>query len=168
MQQIFLKCPFKENGKLSELFHLVLRGLSLPAGSDTPQNKILRGIRPCRTRPCGVSDPPELGLAGIRPRRTMAELCTFYSIHLFCGVRYPAEQCPAGPDTPLNKVLQGIRPRGTKSCGVSNPMEQHLKTNISANSKKELKNILGCEFGDYMGSIRRKKPEVKNLLLLSL
>jgi hypothetical protein len=27
--------------------------------------------------------------------------------------------------------------------------------------EKELKNILGCEFGDYIGSIRRKKPEVK-------
>ncbi len=55
MQTIFEKCPFKENGKLSKLFRLVLRGLNLPAGSDTPQNKILRGIRLRRTRPCGVS-----------------------------------------------------------------------------------------------------------------
>jgi hypothetical protein len=64
MQTIFEKCLFKENGKLSKLFRLVLRGLNLPAGSDTPQNKILRGIRPRRTRPCGVSDPAELSLAG--------------------------------------------------------------------------------------------------------
>jgi hypothetical protein len=64
MQPIFEKCPFKENGKLSKLFRLVLRGLNLPVGSDTPQNKILRGIRPRRTRPCGVSDPTELSLAG--------------------------------------------------------------------------------------------------------
>jgi hypothetical protein len=64
MQPIFEKCPFKENGKLSKLFRLVLRGLNLPAGSDTPQNKILWGIRPRRTRPCGVSDPTELSLAG--------------------------------------------------------------------------------------------------------
>ena len=57
------KCPFKENGKLSKIFCLVLQGLNLPAGSDNPQNKILRGIRPRRTRSCGVSDPTELSLA---------------------------------------------------------------------------------------------------------
>jgi hypothetical protein len=57
MQLIFKKCPLKENGKLSKLFDVVLQGLNLPAGSDTPQKKILRGIRPHRTRPCGVSDP---------------------------------------------------------------------------------------------------------------
>jgi hypothetical protein len=60
MQTIFEKSPFKENGKLSKLFRLVLQGLNLPAESDTPQNKILRGqtlqnkilwgIRPCRTK----------------------------------------------------------------------------------------------------------------------
>jgi hypothetical protein len=75
MQTIFEKCPFKEKGKLSKLFCLVPQGLNLPAGSDTLQNKILRGIKP----------------------------------------------------------------RGTKSCGVSNPAEQHSKTNISANSKKNSK-----------------------------
>ncbi len=41
MQTIFEKCPFKENGKLSKLFRLVLRGLNLPAG-----------LIPHRTRPC--------------------------------------------------------------------------------------------------------------------
>jgi hypothetical protein len=64
MQTIFEKCPFKENGKLSKLFRLILRGLNLPVGSDTPQNKVLRGIRPRRTRSCGVSDPAEPSLAG--------------------------------------------------------------------------------------------------------
>ncbi len=64
MQTIFEKCPFKENGKLSKLFHLILRGLNLPVESDTPQNKILRGIRPRRTRPFGVSDPAEPSLVG--------------------------------------------------------------------------------------------------------
>jgi hypothetical protein len=63
MQMIFEKCPFKENDKLSKLL-LVPRGFNLPAGSDTPQNKILRGIRPRRTRSCGISDPTELTLAG--------------------------------------------------------------------------------------------------------
>jgi hypothetical protein len=60
MQTIFEKCPFKENGKLSKRFRLVLRGLNLPAGSDTPQNKILRGIRP----------PQNKILRGIRPHGT--------------------------------------------------------------------------------------------------
>jgi hypothetical protein len=64
MQTIFEKCPYKENGKLSKHFRLVLRGLNLPARSDTLQNKILWGIRPRRTRICGISDPAELSLAG--------------------------------------------------------------------------------------------------------
>ncbi len=52
-------CTFKENGKLLKLFCLILQGLNLQVGSDTPQNKILRGIRPCGTRSWGVSDPAE-------------------------------------------------------------------------------------------------------------
>jgi hypothetical protein len=64
MQTIFEKCPFKENGKLLKLFCLTLRGLNLSVGSDTPQNKILKGIRPRRTRSCGISDPAEPSLAG--------------------------------------------------------------------------------------------------------
>jgi hypothetical protein len=64
MQTIFEKCPFEEKGKLLKLFCLILQGLNLPVGSDTLQNKILRGIRPRRTRSCGVSDPAEPSLAG--------------------------------------------------------------------------------------------------------
>ncbi len=186
-QTIFKKCPFKENGKLSKLFRLVPRGLNLPAGSDTPQNKILRGIRPRRTRSCGVSDPTELAKS--------------------CGVSDPAEQwqswihfiadtCsaapekhPSGSDTPLNKVLRVIRPRRALFFGVSDPTEQvssikciqlcHCSagSNTPQDTKSwggikpqgtifkyeyfrefetEFKNILGCEFGDYMGSIRGK------------
>jgi hypothetical protein len=129
MQPIFEKCPFRENGKLSTLFRLVLRGLNLPAGSDTPQNKILRGyqtlqnktlwgIRPCRTKSLGVSNPTE---------------------HWQSCVHFIAYTCSAGYDTPQNNVLRGLIPRGTKSCGISNPAEQHSKTNISANSKKNSK-----------------------------
>jgi hypothetical protein len=59
MQTIFDKCLFKENGKLSKHFHLILRGLKLPTGSDTMQIKIL----------CGVSDPGELSLAGYQTLR---------------------------------------------------------------------------------------------------
>jgi hypothetical protein len=54
----------------------------------------------------------------------MAELCTFIGDGCFEGSYTPTEQSPPGPDTPPNKVLQGIRPRGTKSCWVSYPGEQ--------------------------------------------
>ena len=132
MQTIFEKCPFKENGKLSKLFCLVLRGLNLPAGSDAPQNKILQGIRSRRTKFCGVSDPAE-----------QWQSC----------VHFIAYTCSAGSDSPLNKVLRGIRPRGTKSCGVRGTT---FKNEYFCEFEKEFKNILGCEFGDYMGSIRGK------------
>jgi hypothetical protein len=92
MQPIFKNCPFKENGKLSKLFRLVRRGLNLPAGSDTPQNKILQGIRPRRTRPCGVSDPAE-----------QWQSC----------VHFIAYTCSAASDTPQINVLRGIKHRGT-------------------------------------------------------
>jgi hypothetical protein len=61
-------------------------------------------------------------------------------------------------DTPLNKVLQGIKPRGTTS-----------KYKYFCKFETELKNIPGCEFGDYIYEVDSwKKPEVKNLVLLSL
>jgi hypothetical protein len=87
MQPIFKKCPFKENGKLSKLFHLVLRGLNFPAGSDTPQNKILRGIRP--------PDPAELSLGGVADPAEQWQSC----------VHFIAYTCSAGSDTPQNNVL---------------------------------------------------------------
>ncbi len=40
------------------------------------------------------------------------------------GAWCPAEQNPAGFQTSQNKNLRGIRPHGTKSCGVSDPAEQ--------------------------------------------
>jgi hypothetical protein len=103
MQPIFEKCPFKENCKLLKLFRLVLRGLNLSAGSDTPQNKILRGIRPHRTKSCGVSDPAE-----------QWQSC----------VHFIAYTCSTGSDTLQNNVLWGLIPCLTKSCGVSDPAEQ--------------------------------------------
>jgi hypothetical protein len=103
MQPIFGKCPFKENVKLSKLFRLVLRGLNLPAGSDTSQKKILRGIRPRRPKSCGVSGPAE-----------QWQSC----------VHFIAYTCSAGSDTPQNNVLRDMIPRLTKSCGVLDPAEQ--------------------------------------------
>jgi hypothetical protein len=102
MQIIFEKCPFKETGKLSKRFHLILRGLNLSAVPETSQKKICLGIRPSRTRSCRVSDPAELVLRGIRPRRTMTDMNTFYSKRLFCGVPDPAEQSSAGYQTAGN------------------------------------------------------------------
>jgi hypothetical protein len=168
----------------------------LPAGSDSPQNKILQGIRPRRTRPCGVSDPGELSLAGCQTPQNNGKSC----------VHFIAYTCSAGSDTPQNnvlrgliqtprnKVLRGIRPRRIKSCGVSDPAEQWLelctfysihlfcgsdtpqknvlrginprgttlKNKYFCEFEKEFKNILGCEFGDYMGSIHRKNRGKKS------
>jgi hypothetical protein len=157
MQTIFKKSPFKGNGKLSKFFRLLPRGLYLPAGSDTPQNKSLRGIRPCRTRSCRVSDPKELSLVGYQTPQNDGRVVYIYSRHLFCAAWYPTEQRPAGPDTLPNKILQSIRPRGTRSCRVSNPMEQLINTNISANLKQN-KNVVHS-WG---------KPKVENLVLLFL
>ncbi len=97
MQTILEKYPFKENGKLSKLFHLILRGLNLSVGSDTPQNKILRGIRPRRTRSCGVSDPAEPNLVGYQtPQNNDRDMYILYKRH----------------------DLQGLILRRTTSCGV--------------------------------------------------
>ncbi len=115
MQTIFEKCPFKGNGKLSKLFCLVPWGLNLPAGSDTPQNKILRGIRPRRTRSCGVSDTTELSLAGYQTLQNNGRVVYILPLRLVlrglitrrttsCGVWYPAEQNPAGFETPQNNI----------------------------------------------------------------
>jgi hypothetical protein len=97
----------------------------------------------------------------------MTEMCIFI-----------ADACSAGSDTPQNKILGGIRPRRTGSCGVSDPTEQssvgyhtpgnNFKYEYFRKFKTEFKNILGREFGDYMGSIRGKKIEAENLVLLSL
>ncbi len=146
MQTIFKKCPFKENGKLSKLFRLVLRGLNLPMGSDTLQNKILRGIRPRRTRSCGVSDPAELSLVGYQTPQNNSRVVYILQHTL---------------------VLRGLIPRRTKYCRVSNPVELHLKTNISASSKKNSKTFLGVNLGTIWGQFVEKTRGQK-LLLLSL
>jgi hypothetical protein len=145
MQTIFEKCPFKENGKLSKLFRLILLGLNLSVGSDTPQNKILPVIRPRRIRSCGVSDPAEPNLAGYQtPQNNDRDVYILYK----------------------RLVLWGLILRLTKCCGVSDPAEQssvgyhtpgnNFKYKYFCEFEKELKNILGCKFGDYIGSIHGK------------
>ncbi len=100
-------------------------------GSDTPQDFVKRGIIPCRTLFCGVSDPAEqvcatkctqlcycyagsdtpqdLVLRGLIPRRVLFCGVLFCGV-LFCGVWYPAGFCSVGSDTPQEFVLWGIRP----------------------------------------------------------
>jgi hypothetical protein len=154
--------PFKENGKLLKLCCLILQGLKLPVGSDTLQNKILRGsdpaeqnparFRPRRTRSCGVWDPEER----VSDPAEQWQRCVFFV----------AAACSAGSVTLQNNVLQGLILRLTKSCGVSDPAEQssagyytpgnNFKYKYFRKFETELKNILGCAFGDYMGSIHGK------------
>ncbi len=135
------------------------------------------GLIPRRTKSCKVSDlaeqdpagyqtPRNQILWGIRPRRTMTEMCTFSIRGLFCGVWYSAKQRPAGSDTPQNNVLRGLILRLTTCCGVSDPAEQssagyhtpgnNFKYEYFREFEKEFKIILGCKFGDYIGSIHVK------------
>jgi hypothetical protein len=72
-----------------------------------------------------------------------------------------------GSDTTKNNILRGLILRRKKSCGVSDPAKQssaghptlwnNFKYEYFHEFKTEFKNILGCEFGDYMGSIHGKK-----------
>jgi hypothetical protein len=153
METIFEKCPIKENGKLSKLFCLILRGLNLPVRSDTLQNKILRGIRPRRKRSCWVSDPAEPILAGYQTPQNNDRNVYILKHNLVLRA-------------PQNNILRGLILRLTKFCGVSDPAEQssagyqtlgnNFKYEYFREVKTEFKNILGCEFGDYMGYIRGK------------
>jgi hypothetical protein len=71
-----------------------------------------------------------------------------------------------GSDTPQINVPRGLILRLTKPCGVSDPAEQssaghhtpenNFKYEYFREFETELKNILGCEFRDYMGSILGK------------
>ncbi len=119
-----------------------------------------RGLIPHRTKSCGVSDPAEQDPGGYQTRRTKScgvsdpaeqwQICVHF-IAYTCSARsdtYTTEQCPAGSDTPQNN--EGIRPRGTT-----------FKNEYFCKFEKEFENILGFEFGDYMGSIRGKTQRSK-------
>jgi hypothetical protein len=119
MQTILIKWPFIGTGKLSKLFPLIPSGLNLPAVSDTPQNRILWGIRPHRTKSCCISDRTEPSPAGYQTLQN-------YGQH-----------CVQGPDISPEKVLWGIRPCGTKSCWLLNPGGQLSNKNISTKFETE-------------------------------
>ncbi len=106
--------PLKRMASSKNIFVWFCGGLNLPAGPDTPQNKILLGIRPHRTRPCGVSEPRRTRPCGVSDLAEQWQIC----------VHFIACTCSAGSDTPQSNVLRGLIPRLTKSCGVSDPAEQ--------------------------------------------
>ncbi len=76
-----------------------------------------------------------------------------------------------GSDTLQNNILWGLVPRLTKSWVVSDLVEQSpkeyqtrvktFKYEYLCEFETECKNILGCEFGDYIGLIRGKKTKGK-------
>jgi hypothetical protein len=65
-------------------------------------------------------------------------------------------------------VLRGLIPRRSKSCGVSNPAEQHSKTNISANSKKNSKIFQGVNSGTIWGRFVEKTRGQKSCATVPL
>jgi hypothetical protein len=120
-------------------------------GYQTPQNKALRGIRPRRTKSCGVSDPAE-----------QWQSC----------VHFIAYTCSAGSDTSQNNVLRGLIPHLTNSCGVSDPRHKVLrgikpwgttfKNEYFCEFEKEFKNIFqgvnsGTIWGRFVEKTRGKK-----------
>ncbi len=76
-----------------------------------------------------------------------------------------------GSDTPQTNVLRGLKPRLTKSCGVSDPAEQspagyqtsrnNIQKRIFLRFRKRNLKILGCELGTiwgrFVGKTRGKK-----------
>ena len=136
------------------------RGL-IPHGTKscgiTLQNKTLPGIRPRRTKSCGVSDPAE-----------QWQSC----------VHFIADTCSAGSDTPQNNILRGLIPRLTKFCGVSDPAEQspagsqtprdNIQKRLFLQIRKRIQKYFRVWIRGLNGVDSWKKPEVKNLVLLSL
>jgi hypothetical protein len=78
-----------------------------------------------------------------------------------------ADACSAGSETLQNNILWSLIPRLPKSSGVSDPQEQssagcktpghNFKCEYFCEFEAKFKNILRCEFGDYMGLIHGKK-----------
>ncbi len=136
------------------------------------------GLIPRRTKSCPVSDPAEQDPVGYQTPRTKSCRVSDSAERWQRCVYFKADTCSVGSDAPQNNVLRGLILCLTKSCGISDPAEQssagnhtpgnNFKHEYLNKSETDFKNIFGCEFGDYMGSIRGKKLEGKNLMQLSL
>jgi hypothetical protein len=74
---------------------------------------------------------------------------------------FKADACSPGSDIRQNNILRRLILHLTKFCGVSDPVEQssagyqtpgnNFKYVYFREFETEFKNILGCEFKDYMG-----------------
>jgi hypothetical protein len=88
---------------------------------------------------------------------------------LFCRVSDPAGEL--NPHRFRRKSFESLpfslKGHFSLSRGVWYPVEQLLFSINSQELKPEFKNVLGYELGAHFGSIHEKKPEAKNLVLLS-
>ncbi len=155
MQTIFKKFLFKENGKLLNYFIGFCGVLICQWGLINRRTKSCEVSDPIEQYRAGYQTPRNQVLRGIRPAEQW-QRCVYFI----------ADACFAGSDTSQNNVLRGLIFLLTKSCRVSDPAEQssagyHTPGNnfhyeYFRKFETELKNVLGCEFGDYMGSIHGK------------
>ncbi len=145
--RVFWKSAPNRDWQALKLFGLILWGLNLPVGSDTPQKKLLHSIRTRRTKSCEVSDPMELSPVGFQTQQNNGRGCV-HRLADACSTGPDTWQSPVGDQTPRNKVFLGIKPR-----------EQLLNTRYLREFKTEFQHILGCEFGAYIGLIYEKKNQ---------
>jgi hypothetical protein len=107
-----------------------------------------RGLIPRKKKSCGVSDPTELSLAGYQTLQNNGRVAS-------C-VHFTADTCSARSDTPLNKVLRGYKTPRNKVLRSIKPCRTSFRYEYFCKFETEFKNILGCQVGDHMGSIRGK------------
>jgi hypothetical protein len=78
-----------------------------------------------------------------------------------CGVSDPAELSLAGVSDPAEQ-WQSCAHFISDTCSARSDTPQNtFKYEYFCKFETEIKNILGCEFGDYMGSIRGKNRRSK-------
>ncbi len=104
-----------------------------------PRRTLFRGVwYPAGFCSAEYQTPQDVVLRGIRPRRTSICYKIYTSLSLFCGVWYPARLGSAGSDTPQDLVLQGLVPRRILFCGVSDPTGKLRPRRIRQKSFKSL------------------------------
>jgi hypothetical protein len=110
-------CPFNSfsNSQKYSFLNVVPRGL-------IPRRTLLSGVSdPAGHCSAGYQTPQDIVLRCIRPRRTSVCNKMYTNLPLFCGVWYPARLSSAGSDTPQGLVLRGRIPRRIWFGGVSDP-----------------------------------------------
>jgi hypothetical protein len=113
----------------------VYHGVSYPAGqnsagSQTSQNYVMRGLRPCRSLFCGVSDPVKICSAGYRTTPTKR-----LKLHENCaGYETPQKFVPRGRRLRRNLIRGVSDPGGPCSAGSQTPQEfwRHRRPNLKS------------------------------------